>query len=136
LPLETRYSVEAPDYLRRAGGILLLPVLPFAMGPSRISRLSERRFAIELGVPRLIELTATVRISDAFKLDGLPDPVDADNAYAAYHFSVTREDNALVARESYRVKKPVIPVADIAAWKQIETAATRARGATASLLPR
>jgi hypothetical protein len=135
LPLEARYSVAAPDYLRRAGGVLLLPVLPFAMGPSRISRLSERRFPIELGVPRLTEVTATVRLPDAFRVDALPEAVDADNAYAAYHFSVTREDKALVARESYRVKKPSIPVADIAAWKQIEAAATKARGASATLLP-
>ena len=133
-PFRSSYTLTAADYVRRAGSVSLLEVLPCPIGPRRIPRLAERRFPIDLGTPRRVEETTTIHLPPAFRVDSLPDPADAETAYVAYHFSVSRKGDAIVATESYEVRRPSIPPSEVAAaWKPIETAAARARGASATL---
>ncbi|HWC65583.1 MAG TPA: hypothetical protein VG777_05840, partial [Thermoanaerobaculia bacterium] len=132
-PFESRYTLVAPDFLRRAGSISLLPALPCPIGPGRIPRIAERRSPIDLGPPRKIELRTTIHLPPGVTLDGLPEPADADTPFAAYHFAVSRQGDAIVATETYEVRQPVIPVARLSEWKPIEAAASRGRAATLGL---
>jgi len=136
VPFESTYTVIAPDFLRRAGSISLLPVLPCPIGPGRIPRLSERRSPIDLGPPRRVELQTTIRLPPGLSIEGMPEPAEADTPYAAYRFAVSRKGDAIVATESFEVRKPLIPLADVSAWKPVEAAASRARAATLAVLGR
>jgi hypothetical protein len=133
-PFESTYTVTAPGFLRRAGALALLPVLPCPIGPGRIPRIAERRSPIDLGPPRRVELRTTIRLPASLEADALPEAADADTPWAAYHFSVKRQEGAIVATEIWEIRKPAIPLAEIAAWKPIEAAAAHARAATLALV--
>ena len=134
-PMEARFQVASESFLRTTGSLTLLPVLPFAIGPSRIAGTgAERRFPIHLGAPERRELVVRFRPGAGLKIDSLPDPVSAENAYAAYRFAAALEDGRIVVRETYETKKASIPLADLAAWKSLESAAVRAAASKAVLL--
>jgi hypothetical protein len=132
-PLDARFTVTSEGYLRKSGSLLVLPVLPFSVGPARIPRLEDRRSPIDLGCPRRRELTVRWKLPAGLKIDAAPDPVSADNAYVAYRFSAAVEDGHLVATETYEIKKPTIPLSDLPAWKAVETASAKASGSRAVL---
>jgi hypothetical protein len=134
-PMEAKFSVTSDGYIRKTGGLMLLPVLPFSVGPGRIPRLEERRSPIDLGTPRTRQLTATFKLSAAHRVDSLPDPIEVDNANFHYRFAVAVKEDSLVATETYEVKKPEVPLAEIASWKAVESAAARAASSKAVLVP-
>jgi hypothetical protein len=128
-PLDASFIVTSDGYLRRSGSLLVLPVLPFAVGPGRIPRLDERRSPIDLGCPRRRQLSLKWKLPPGMRVDGLPDPIETENAYARYSFAAKPDGTGIVLTETYEVKKPVVPLADLAAWKAIETAAGKGAGA-------
>ena len=125
-PLDARFSVRAPGFLRKTGTLLLLPALPFSVGPARIPHLEDRRLPIDLWLPRIQALTATVRLPPGLRVDGLPDPIDIDTPYLRYHAVFSVKDGAFVAGETYEVKKRRIPTEDLSVWKSVEAAVARA----------
>lgn len=131
-PLAATFTVTSDGYLRKSGSLLVLPVLPFAVGPTRIPRLDERHSPIDLGCPRRRQLTLKWKLPAGMRVDGLPDPIEAENAYARYSLAAKADGAGIVLTETYEVKKPVVPLADLAAWKAIETAA--AKGAAARVV--
>ena len=130
-PLDARFTVTSEGYLRKSGSLLVLPVLPFSVGPGRIPKLDERRTPIDLGCPRKRELTVKWKLPPGMKVDAPPDPITAENAYISYRFSATVQSGELVATEIYEVKKPSIPLAEVSAWKTVETASAKASGSRA-----
>jgi hypothetical protein len=134
-PMEAKFSVSTDGYFRKTGSLMLLPVLPFSVGPGRISRLEERRSPLDLGTPRTRQLTATFRLPLALRVDALPDPIEVDNASFRYRFAASVENGNLVTTETFEIKNPVVPVSDLAAWKAIESAAAKAASAKAVLVP-
>lgn len=132
-PMEAKFSLSSDGYFRKTGAVLLLPVLPFSVGPGRIPRLDERRSPIDLGSPRTRKLTATFKLPPTLRVDALPDSVEVDNASFHYRFAAAIENGALVATETYEIKKPVVTLADLAAWKAIESAAAKAASSKAMI---
>jgi hypothetical protein len=128
-PLEARFTVTSEGYLRQVGSLLVLAVLPFAIGPDRIPKLDERRSPIDLGCPRRRELEVTWNLPPGFKVDALPEPVEIENSYLSYRCAISIRKAGLVASEAYEIRKPVIPLSDLAAWTEVEMAAARASGA-------
>ncbi|MGH9317005.1 MAG: hypothetical protein ACRD1P_07860, partial [Thermoanaerobaculia bacterium] len=133
-PMTARFSVSSEAYLRKTGTLLLLPVLPFPVGPARLPRLEERRSPIDLGYPQVREVTARLGLPAGLRVDALPDPIDVENRYIRYRFAVSQKEGQIVATESYEVKIPVIPLADLAAWKAVEVAAAKAASAKAVIV--
>ncbi|MEO8432681.1 MAG: DUF3857 domain-containing protein [Acidobacteriota bacterium] len=135
-PMEARFHLASEGFLRTTGALTLLPVLPFAVGPGRIAATAgaERRFPIHLGAPERRELVVRFRPGPGLKIDALPDPISAENAYASYRFAAAVEDGRIVVRETYETKKPSIPLSDWTAWKAIEGAAARAAASQAVLV--
>ena len=125
--------MTSDGYLRKSGSLLVLPVLPFSVGPGRIPKLEDRRSPIDLGCPRKRELTVKWKLPAGLKIDAAPDPVSADNAYVSYRFAATVQGGELVATETYEIKKPLIPLTDVSAWKTVETASAKASAARAVL---
>ena len=134
-PMQAKFSVATDGYIRKTGALMLLPVLPFSVGPGRIPRLEERRSPIDLGTPRTRQLTATFKLSTALRVDALPDPIEVDNASFHYRFAVVVKDDSLTATETYEVRKPEVPLSEIASWKAVESAAARAASSKAVLVP-
>lgn len=133
-PMESKFSLASDGYIRKTGAMLLLPVLPFSVGPGRISRLDLRRSPIDLGTPRTRKLTATFKLPLTLRVDALPDPIEVNNASFHYRFSATVENGNLVATETYEVKKPLLALADLASWKAIENAAAKAASSKAMMV--
>ena len=133
-PFETRFDVESDGYLRRTGTMLLLSVLPFAVGPDRIPQLAERRSPIALGCPRKRELRVEWKLPPSLRLEAPPDPIEAENAYGSYRLAAAVKDGLLVVTETFEVRKPEIPVSDLAAWKALESASVKGAGARVVLL--
>jgi hypothetical protein len=127
-PMDVRFHVTAANYLRKSGTLMLLPVDPFPVGPPRIASQSERRFPIELGCPKKRELVMRIEPPEGTRIESLPEKIEVENHYARYRFVATTEGEKLVIRETYEVRAPQIPLADLAAWKALDSAATRAQG--------
>ncbi len=135
-PFGLRFRVSADSYVRKAGSLLLLSVLPFAIGPERIPLLDARRSPIDLGCPRKRELTIRWKLAPGLRVEAAPDPLEAENPYAAYRLAAALKDGELVLTETYEVRKPSVPVSDLAAWKAIESATSRGAGARVVLVPK
>ncbi len=133
-PMEAKFSISTDGYFRRAGELVLLPLLPFAVGPARIPRLEERRSEIDLGSPKTRRLTATFSLPPTLKVDSLPEALEVDNAAFRYRFAVKLDQSRLVATETYEVKNPQVPLSDVALWKAVEAAAAKAASAKAVLV--
>ena len=134
-PLEAKFSVSADGYARRTGSLMLLPVLPFPVGPARIPRLEQRRSPIDLGSPKTRQVTTSFKLPLSVNVESLPEGIEVDNASFRYKFAVAQQKDNLVATEIYEVKKAVVPLADVGLWKAVETAAARAAGAKAVIVP-
>jgi hypothetical protein len=133
-PMEARFKISAPGFLRRTGGLVLLPVTPFSVAPDRVLRGGERRSPINLGVPARYELKTRLKLPYGHVSDGLPDPVEAENAWALYRLVVTEEAGHILARELYEVRKPLVPTSELAAWKSFEAAVAKGSGARAVIM--
>jgi hypothetical protein len=133
-PMEARFSVSSEGYLRKTGTLLLLPVLPFPVGPARLQRLEERRSPVNLDSSQVRELTVRFRLPAGLRVDALPDPVQVENRYIRYRFAVSQKEGRIVATESYEVEASVIPLTDFAAWRDVEAAAAKAASAKAVIV--
>jgi hypothetical protein len=133
-PMEVSFSIASNSYLRRSGTLLLMPLLPFSVAPSRVAGLSERRFPLSLGVPSVRELTARFELPTGVQVDALPEPIDVDNACCRYRFRVTSGDGSLAVTETFEVKRSSVAVQEIGLWKAVDAAAAKASAAKAVLL--
>lgn len=133
-PMEVSFSIASNSYLRRSGTLLLMPLLPFSVAPSRVAGLSERRFPLYLGVPSVRELTARFELPTGVQVDALPEPMDVDNACCRYRFRVTSGDGFLAVTETFEVKRSSVAVQEIGLWKAVDAAAAKASAAKAVLL--
>jgi hypothetical protein len=126
-PLDARFHVSAGNYMRRTGSLLLLPVLPFPVGPVRLASQNARRFPIDLGCPKKRELVVRIKPPAGTRVDELPEKIVVENQYGRYSFTAGLEGEKLVVRETYEIHAPEIPLTDLAAWKAIESAAVKAQ---------
>jgi len=108
---EWRYSLEAGHYGKGAGDVLL--IRPRVVG-------SEARADLETKEPRehAFEFEAPERDSDVFEIalppgyqpDSLPEPVDVDDGFAAYHSKTELVGRTLRYTRSYEIDKLSVPV--------------------------
>ena len=108
-PLEMHYKFTARDYAKTAGPLLLVrprivgsDVLPFDDKP--------RTVPIDLSATGHWHDSYTIALPDGYVLDEMPDPVDIDLGFAAYHSSISTKDKSLRYERDYTVKEIELPV--------------------------
>jgi hypothetical protein len=126
---EWHYSIEAKRYANTAGDVLL--VRPRVMG-SKVIGILETKEPREYS----IEFDAAERDSDVFEItvpagyvaDTLPESVDVDDGFAAYHSKTELVGRTLRYTRTYEIEKPSVPVEsakDLRALYRIITADER-----------
>jgi Domain of Unknown Function with PDB structure (DUF3857) len=134
-PLEMQFHVESGGFLQHAGGLLLVPLTPFSPAPEPVSVGRTRRSGIDFRFPQRRQLDVDLKLPGGWKIDGLPDPIDVDNAYAHYRFSSTATADGIEATEVFEMKRAYIPPADLSEWRAIARALTQGATARAVLVP-
>jgi hypothetical protein len=108
---EWHYSIEAKRYANTAGDVLL--VRPRVMG-SKVIGILETKEPREYS----IEFDAAERDSDVFEItvpagyvaDSLPESVDVEDGFAAYHSKTELVGRTLRYTRTYEIEKPSVPV--------------------------
>jgi hypothetical protein len=118
-----KYQISAPAYAKTAGNLLL--VRPRVLG-SDAEALDDkpRTYPIDLRVEKTWRDTFDVKIPAGFVVDELPDPVNMDTGFAAYHSEVKAEQNVLRYSREFVVKELVLKPAEYDQLKKLEAAIT------------
>lgn len=111
LPFGFRYTFEAQEYAKNAGGLLL--VRPRVLGVKALGILETkdpRKFPIEFPGPALDTDTFDITIPAGYVVDDVPPAVDADYAFASYHSKTEVKGNVIHYSRSFEVKELSVPV--------------------------
>jgi hypothetical protein len=122
-PLEWHFSVEAKNYAKNSGGLLL--VRPRVLG-SKSSALLEterpRRNAVEFDGPQRDTDEFDIVLPPGFETDELPQGASADYGFASYQSSYNVTNHVLHYARSFEIRQlsvPVEKVADLKAFYRI-----------------
>lgn len=110
-PFGFKYSFEAPDYAKNAGGLLL--VRPRVLGVKAqgfLETKEPRKFPIEFEAPFADNDSFDITIPAGFVVDDMPPPVDADFSFASYHSKTVVEGNVIHYSRTMEVKQLSVPV--------------------------
>jgi hypothetical protein len=110
-PFGFRYSFEAANYAKNAGGMLL--VRPRILGEKASALLETkepRQFPIEFQGPVLDTDDFEITLPAGYVVDDIPPPVDADFGFASYHSRTEVKGNVLAYKRSFEIKQLSVPV--------------------------
>lgn len=110
-PFGFRYSFEASNYAKNAGGLLL--VRPRVLGEKSDSILETkepRQFPVEFEGPVRDTDNFEITIPEGYVVDDLPPPVDADFDFASYHSKTEVKGNVIDYTRTFEVKELSVPV--------------------------
>jgi hypothetical protein len=111
-PFGFRYSFEAQNYAKNAGGLLLVRPRVLGQDSSGILETKEpRKFAIEFRGPSRDTDSFEIAIPAGYVVDDMPPPVDADYSFASYHAKTEVKDNVIHYSRTLEVKELSVPVA-------------------------
>lgn len=110
-PFEWHYTIEAPDYAKSAGGLLL--VRPRIIG-TKTSGLLEtpepRHYPIEFDGTRHDTDVFEIELPAGYEVDEVPPPVNVDYGFVAYHSKTETIGHSLRYTRSFESKELSIPV--------------------------
>jgi hypothetical protein len=110
-PFEWRYTIEAPDYAKTAGGLLL--VRPRIIG-SKVSGLLEttepRHHPIEFDGARHDTDVFEIALPAGYEVDELPPQVNVDYGFVSYHSKTETVGHSLRYTRTFERKELSIPV--------------------------
>src|SRR5207248_10727780 len=110
-PFGFRYSFEAANYAKNAGGMLL--VRPRILGEKASALLETkepRQFPIEFQGPVLDTDDFEITLPAGYVVDDIPPAVDADFGFASYHSRTEVKGNVLAYKRSFEIKQLSVPV--------------------------
>ena len=110
-PLEYQYSIQAPNYAKTAGGLLL--VRPRVLGHASSDLLEKkepRKYPVEFEGPEKSVITYDIALPTAYEVDELPPPVDVDYPFGSYHAKTVSEGNVLKYTRTFEIKQVSVPV--------------------------
>jgi len=110
-PLEYQYSIQAPNYAKTAGGLLL--VRPRVLGHASSDLLEKkepRKYPVEFEGPEKSVITYYIALPTAYEVDELPPPVDVDYPFGSYHAKTVSEGNVLKYTRTFEIKQVSVPV--------------------------
>jgi hypothetical protein len=110
-PFEWRYTIEAPDYAKSAGGLLL--VRPRIIG-TKVSGLLEtpepRHHPIEFDGARHDTDVFEIALPAGYEVDEVPPPVNVDYGFVPYHSKTETVGRSLRYTRTFERKELSIPV--------------------------
>jgi hypothetical protein len=118
-PFGFRYTFEAANYAKNAGGMLL--VRPRILGEKARGTLETkepRQFPIEFEGPVLDTDNFEITLPPGYTVDELPAPVDADYGFASYHSKSELKGNVLTYSRTFEIKELSVPVSRAAELKK------------------
>ncbi len=113
-PFGFRYSFEAQDYAKDAGGLLLVRPRVLGVKTRGIMETKEPRvFPVEFDGPQRDTDTFDIAIPAGYVVDDLPPAIDADYGFASYHSKTEVNGNLIHYSRTYEVKDLSVPVAHL-----------------------
>jgi hypothetical protein len=110
-PFGFRYSFDAEEYAKNAGGLLLVRPRVLGVKTSGLLETKEpRKFPVEFEGPAHDTDTFDIAIPDGYVVDDLPPPVDADYSFASYHAKTEVQGNVIHYSRTFEVKELSVPL--------------------------
>lgn len=107
---EWHYSIEASHYANTSGELLL--IRPRVMGSKAIGILESkepREHPIEFDAAERDSDVFEIRLPAGYLVESLPEPVDVDDGFAAYHSKTELVGHTLRYTRTYEIEKPSVP---------------------------
>jgi transglutaminase-like putative cysteine protease len=112
-PFEWNYTLEAPNYAKTAGDLLL--VRPRVLG-SKTSGLLEtkeaRQYPVEFEGPERDTDVFEIELPAGYQLDELPPPVNLDDEFASYQSKTEIVGRTLRYSRTFEIKNLSVPVSE------------------------
>jgi transglutaminase-like putative cysteine protease len=112
-PFEWNYTLEAPNYAKTAGDLLL--VRPRVLG-SKTSGLLEtkeaRQYPVEFEGPERDTDVFEIELPAGYQLDELPPPVNLDDGFASYQSKTEIVGRTLRYSRTFEIKNLSVPVSE------------------------
>jgi len=113
-PFGFHYSLEAHNYAKNAGGLLLVRPRVLGVKSSALLETKEpRKFPIEFEGPSRDTDTFEIAIPAGYVVDDLPPAVDADYSFASYHSKTELQGNVLRYTRTYEIKELSVPTSKL-----------------------
>jgi hypothetical protein len=110
-PFGFNYSVEAPNYAKNAGNMLLVRPRVIGVKASGFMEGKEpRKYPIEFPAPTWDTDTFEITLPAGYVVDELPPPVDADYGFASYHSKTEASGSVIRYTRTYEIKELSVPV--------------------------
>ena len=136
LPLILRYRVSAGGYSKHAGPLLLVrPSILSAWEPATGDTVNPRQYPIALGREEALSESYTIHLPAAYAVDDLPEPLDLDTPFAAFHSTVGLDGTTLHYTSKLEIRRLQIPPADAGDYRDFIARVSNAERAQAILKP-
>jgi hypothetical protein len=110
-PFGFRYTFEAENYAKNAGGLLLLRPRVLGVKTNAILETKEpRQFPIEFEGPSRDSDVFDITIPAGYVVDDIPPAIDADYGFASYHAKTEVKGNLIHYSRTFEVKELSVPV--------------------------
>jgi hypothetical protein len=110
-PFGLDYSLEAQNYAKNAGNLLL--VRPRVIGTKASAALESkepRQYPIEFSAPVHDTDTFEIALPGGYEVDELPPPVDAEYGFATYHSKTEASGSVIRYTRTFEIKELSVPV--------------------------
>jgi hypothetical protein len=118
-PFEWRYAIEAPNYAKRAGDLLL--VRPRVLG-SKSNALLEKKeprvHAFEFDRPQIDKDVFEIELPAGYVVDELPRPIDIDEGFASYRSKTELVGGKLRYTRTLEIKELSVPASKAGTLQQ------------------
>jgi len=111
LPFQYQYTVQAPNYAKTAGNLLL--VRPRVLGHASsdlLERKEPRKYAVEFDGLETNVMSYDITLPAGYEIDELPPAVDVDYSFGSYHAKSVAEGNVLKYTRTVEIKQVSVPV--------------------------
>ncbi len=110
-PFEWRYTLEAQNYAKSAGNLLLFRPRVFGSHSSALMETREpREYPVELNGPERDTDEFDISLPAGYAVDDMPPPVDVDDGFAAYHSKTEEAGRVLRYTRTFEVRDVTVPV--------------------------
>jgi hypothetical protein len=111
-PFGFRYSFEAPNYAKNAGGLLLVRARVIGNKSSAVLETKEtRKYPVEFPGPVRDTDSFEITVPTGFEVDDLPPAVDSDYSFASYHSKTEVSGGIIHYSRTFEVKELSVPAA-------------------------
>ncbi len=118
-PFVFKYSFDADNYAKNAGGLLLVRPRVLGVKAQGILETKEpRQYPIEFEGPVLDTDNFEIALPQGYVVDDVPPPVDADFGFASYHSKTEIKGNVLAYTRTFEIKELSVPVSQAAELKK------------------